>query len=94
MIVGTGEDRNILRTGPVAPVEEVPGARGVIQIAEGGGGVTPRRNPQPAKDRGILDVRGVRHNGARARKAVARRTGRAAQRRSTPRSAILPARME
>ena len=94
MIVGTDEDKSMFPTGAVAVVEVAPGARGVIQMAARVGGGTQRRNPQPAKDRGILDVRGVRHKGARARKAVARRTGRAAQRRSTPRSAILPARME
>ncbi len=76
MIVGSGEDRSMLPTGPVAPVEVAPGDRGRIQIVVRVGGVTQRLNPQRIEDRGTLDIRGVEHNGARARKAVDRRTGR------------------
>ena len=79
VIVGTGEGRSMLPTGPVAPVEVVPGARGGIQIAVRVGELTQRPNPQRAEDRGTLDVRGVGHNGARARKAVTRRTDRVAR---------------
>ena len=76
MIVGTDEDRSMLPTGPVAPVEVVPGARGGIQIAVRVGAITQRQNPQRVDNQGTLDVRGVVHNSAGARKAATRRTGR------------------
>ena len=79
MIVGTDEDRSILPTGPVAPVEAAPGARGGIQIAVRVGGITQRQNPQRAEDQGTMDVRGVAHNSAGARKVATRRTGRVAR---------------
>ena len=79
MIVGTDEDRSVLPTGPVAPVEVVRGARGGIQIAVRVGGIMQRQNPQQAEDQGTMDARGVAHNSAGARKVETRRTGRVAR---------------
>ena len=76
MIVGTDEDKSMLPTGPVAPVEVAPEARGGIQIAILVEETTQRQNLQPAEDQESLD--GV-HNSAEIRKAVTQRTGRVAR---------------